>query len=344
MKIGTKQPVIMACLIIALLLFPGCSSKFFRESGAGGNDFKAMISQFWANVRPVKDLAVAHYKLARFYQQKGQHQKAIIELKKAIHSYPKYITAYNALGISFDAVSDYENAELAYRKAISLNPKLAYLYNNLGYSYLCRGDHDSAIMFFEKAAHLDGQTRTIYNNLQLARTKSIENNQFQQQASIINFTKEQVDESLKTQIIEAENIVNDQTLDLNSEPSTRAMSVSGDREIIGPELIKIAADLDTQVADIESIVNHRSDVQEDKVLDIERPIPLAMEVPEKASLQRVGANRPVSIFKENSATYSLSIAQKSQTTETNPGFSDLEKNRQSLQKSLIRRRKKFLHL
>lgn len=173
-KIRKKHPLLMVCLIVTLLVFPSCSSKFLGNSGSGGNAFKAMLSQFWANVRPVRDLAVAQYKLGRFYQQKGQHQKAIIEFKKAIHSYPEYITAHNALGMAYDAVSDYENAELAYSKAISLNPKLAYLYNNLGYSYLCRGDHDAAVQYFEKAANLDGKKSRINNNLQLARSKNKE--------------------------------------------------------------------------------------------------------------------------------------------------------------------------
>ena len=210
-KIGTKQPVVMVCLIVALLVCSGCSSKFYGNSGAGENGFKTMLSQFWANVRPVKDLAVAHYKLGRFYQQKGQHQKAIIEFKKAILSYPEYITAYNALGMAYDAVSDYESAELAYSKAISLNPKLAYLYNNLGYSYLCRGDHDAAVIYFEKAVNLDGQKSKINNNLQLARTKSIENKLPQDQKSMIAVTNEPVDESLETQTAEVESIVNEQT-------------------------------------------------------------------------------------------------------------------------------------
>ena len=221
-KIGTKQPVVMVCLIVALLVFSGCSSKFFGNSGAGENGFKTMLSQFWANVRPVKDLAVAHYKLGRFYQQKGQHQKAIIEFKKAILSYPEYITAYNALGMAYDAVSDYESAELAYSKAISLNPKLAYLYNNLGYSYLCRGDHDAAVIYFEKAVNLDGQKSKINNNLQLARTKSIENKLPQDQKSMIAVTNEPVDESLETQTAEVESIVNEQTnvkADNASDPS-----------------------------------------------------------------------------------------------------------------------------
>ena len=221
-KIGTKQPVVMVCLIVALLVCSGCSSKFFGNSEAGENGFKTMLSQFWANVRPVKDLAVAHYKLGRFYQQKGQHQKAIIEFKKAILSYPEYITAYNALGMAYDAVSDYESAELAYSKAISLNPKLAYLYNNLGYSYLCRGDHDAAVIYFEKAVNLDGQKSKINNNLQLARTKSIENKLPQDQKSMIAVTNEPVDESLETQTAEVESIVNEQTnvkADNASDPS-----------------------------------------------------------------------------------------------------------------------------
>jgi Tfp pilus assembly protein PilF len=321
-KIGKKQPVVMVCLIVALLVFSGCSSKFFGNSGAGENGFKTMLSQFWANVRPVKDLAVAHYKLGRFYQQKGQHQKAIIEFKKAILSYPEYIIAYNALGMAYDAVSDYESAELAYSKAISLNPKLAYLYNNLGYSYLCRGDHDAAVIYFEKAVNLDGQKSKINNNLQLARTKSIENKLPQEQKSMIAVTNEPVDESLETQTAEVESIVNeqtnvkadnafdpselkqaerevpvdsslqltaetdsepsnnvnfaidslstaqnDQTPEPNPESSDMAMTASEFQEVIVVEPIEVAAPIEAQTSEVESIVNEQTNVKADNASD-----------------------------------------------------------------------------
>lgn len=239
-KIRKKLPLLIVCLIVTLLVFPGCSSKFFGDSAAGGNAFKAMLSQFWANVRPVRDLAVAHYKLGRFYQQKRQHQKAIIEFKKAIHSYPEYITAYNGLGMAYDAVSDYENAELAYSKAISLNPKLAYLYNNLGYSYLCRGDHDAAVKHFEKAANLDGKKSRINNNLQLARAKSIENKQAQEQQTMIVVTNELVEESLEIQTAEVESIVIEQTngkVDNAFDPSELKQAESDDQESNTKQLV-----------------------------------------------------------------------------------------------------------
>ncbi|MCJ7615679.1 MAG: tetratricopeptide repeat protein, partial [Desulfobacterales bacterium] len=196
----------------------------------------------WANVRPVKDLAVSHYKLGRFYQQKGQHQKAIIEFKKAILSYPEYITAYNALGMSYDAVSDYGNAELAYSKAISINPKLAYLYNNLGYSYLCRGDHDSAVIYFEKAVHLDGQQSKINNNLQLARTKSIANKRSQEQESLIGVTNEPDDEPLETQTAEVASIVNDRTNVKEDNLSDIKVSKQAERENQGKNLLQLAGE------------------------------------------------------------------------------------------------------
>ncbi|MCJ7603480.1 MAG: LytR C-terminal domain-containing protein [Desulfobulbaceae bacterium] len=297
-KIGKKQPVLMVCLIVSWLVFSGCSSKYFGDSGAGENDYKAMLSQFWANVRPVKDLAVSHYKLGRFYQQKGQHQKAIIEFKKAILSYPEYITAYNALGMSYDAVSDYGNAELAYSKAISINPKLAYLYNNLGYSYLCRGDHDSAVIYFEKAAHLDGQQGKINNNLQLARTRSIENKvsvhravmsgekaQSQEQESLIGVTNEPVDESLET-----------------------------------------------QTAEVESIVNDRTNVKEDNASNIKVSKQAEREVLEYSSLQLADENGSARINKVNSTIDSLSTAQNNQTPETNSESFDIEMNSPESQK------------
>ena len=93
---------------------------------------------------------------------------AVIEFGKAVDADPEYVNAYNALGVAYDALHEYENAETAYLKAISLTPERAYLYNNLGYSYLCQENFKAAVVSFEKAAALDDQAR-IKNNLAMAR-------------------------------------------------------------------------------------------------------------------------------------------------------------------------------
>lgn len=146
-------------LLVSMMMLTGCGAGFFKSP---------MLTDFWRNVRPVKDLALAHYKLGRFYQQRAQHGKAVIEFNRAVDADPEYVNAYNALGVAYGAMHEYENAENAFRKAISLDPERADLHNNLGYSYFCRKDFKAAVACLEKAAALDDKSR-IKNNLELAR-------------------------------------------------------------------------------------------------------------------------------------------------------------------------------
>ena len=146
-------------LLVSMMMLTGCGTGFFKSS---------MLTDFWGNVRPVKDLAVSHYKLGRFYQQRAQHGKAVIEFNRAVDVDPEHVNAYNALGVAYGALHEYENAENAFRKAITLDPERAYLHNNLGYSYLCQKNFEAAVACLEKAADLDDKSR-IKNNLELAR-------------------------------------------------------------------------------------------------------------------------------------------------------------------------------
>lgn len=163
-KKHNSAAVHLLVLLISLVMLSGCGVNFFKSS----NLKPSMLTNFWRNVRPVKDLAVAHYRLGRFYQQRAQHGKAVMEFSKAVYADPGYVNAYNALGVAYDALHQYEDAENAFRKAISLAPERACLHNNLGYSYLCRKDFKAAVACLEKAAALDDKAR-IKNNLELAR-------------------------------------------------------------------------------------------------------------------------------------------------------------------------------
>jgi len=62
------------------------------------------------------------------------------------------------LGVSYDAVGDYDRAVDYYRAALKIDEKLDYVLNNLGYSYLLQGKFDLAIENFKRALDLNRGT------------------------------------------------------------------------------------------------------------------------------------------------------------------------------------------
>lgn len=109
----------------------------------------------------------SHYLLGRHLQQRGRHREAIAEFTKTIKIEPMHAKAYNLMGISYDALGDYDNATKCYEVALDISPISEY-YNNLGYNLIMKGDYEGAIEVLTTAANLAPGNDTIRNNLALA--------------------------------------------------------------------------------------------------------------------------------------------------------------------------------
>jgi len=136
-----------------------------------GNNYTLANSdynQFYSSVRPVSGNVESDYRLARYFQKRGKHKFAVDELLNIIRKDPSFIKVYNALGVSYDHLGQFDLAVKSYKFALQLNPELDYVYNNLGYSYLLNGDLDAAIDAFQKAIALDDTNKRYHNNLGLA--------------------------------------------------------------------------------------------------------------------------------------------------------------------------------
>ena len=114
----------------------------------------------------------SRYLMGCVYQERKKHHLAIVEFKSVLERNPMNVAAYNRLGVSLDALRDYEGAVEAYSTALEIDPNLAHVYNNLGYSYLLQGRPDLAVVYFKKAVALDGDNPQYHNNLGLAYAES----------------------------------------------------------------------------------------------------------------------------------------------------------------------------
>ena len=180
MKANIKQQIrILFILLLGLsfLFSTGCSGlrdwwgydvstsqRIVNDSFFANND----LNQFYSSVRPVNGTVESDYRLARYFQKRGKHKFAVDELLNAIRKDPSFIKAYNALGVSYDCLGQFDLAVKSYKFALQLNPELDYVHNNLGYSYLLNADLDSAIDAFQKAIAIDGTNKRYHNNLALA--------------------------------------------------------------------------------------------------------------------------------------------------------------------------------
>jgi len=180
MKVNIKKGIRTFSILLlscGFLFTTGCSGlrdwwgyDVATSQRSGNDSFFANkdLNQFYSSVRPVNGTVESDYRLARYFQKRGKHQFAVDELLNAIRKDPSFIKAYNALGVSYDCLGQFDLAVKSYKFALQLNPELDYVHNNLGYSYLLNGDLDSAIDAFRKAIALKSTNKRYHNNLGLA--------------------------------------------------------------------------------------------------------------------------------------------------------------------------------
>ena len=89
------------------------------------------------------------------YNKKGQHEKAISDLNKAIQINPKNAEAYNNRGYAYVNKGQYDKAISDFTKAIEINPRSASAYNNRAFVYIVRlGNENKACSDLKKACEL----------------------------------------------------------------------------------------------------------------------------------------------------------------------------------------------
>ncbi len=133
------------------------------------------MSQFFSGVRPSRTYIEAQYRYAIHLQRIGKHRISLEVLRDIARHDPGNPKIFNALGIAYDNLRDYNNAVIAYNEALALDPDLDYVHNNLGYSMLLQKDYEGAKKSFRVAISTAGGNSDVgkyNNNLALAHTKS----------------------------------------------------------------------------------------------------------------------------------------------------------------------------
>jgi type IV pilus assembly protein PilF len=96
--------------------------------------------------------AEANTKLGVELLQRGEPQRALQKLNKAVRQDPESSQAHMVRALAFDRLDKPEKAEESFEKAVSLDPENSQALNNYG-SFLCqRGDVAEAIELFDRSA------------------------------------------------------------------------------------------------------------------------------------------------------------------------------------------------
>lgn len=116
--------------------------------------------------------ASAMYKLGRYYQGQQRNDLAIEAYQKSIYADPRFVEAYNGLGVVYAKQGKYQKAIEAFKTALNYAPAAAHLYSNMGYSYYLQGQYTESVAALKQATTLDPSNQRALNNLGMAYAKA----------------------------------------------------------------------------------------------------------------------------------------------------------------------------
>lgn len=108
----------------------------------------------------------AFYNLGSIYNELGNADSAIVCLNEVLKLQPTHIATQGLLGSVYGKMKgDFDKAIFYLSKAVFYNPKDGNSYENLGIAYAMKGDIKNAIPTFEKAMQLKPPNAQTYMNL-----------------------------------------------------------------------------------------------------------------------------------------------------------------------------------
>jgi superkiller protein 3 len=127
--------------------------KSFRESRNGGSTVSA--TELDPNV-PAK--AEKEFELAVGARNHGKTEEAILHFRKAIEIYPRYLMAYNDLGVQLLSQGKLDEALAELRQAVAIDPKAFNPNLNLGIVLVHKQDFLEAADALRKALSLESNS------------------------------------------------------------------------------------------------------------------------------------------------------------------------------------------
>ena len=107
----------------------------------------------------------AYNNLGLIYKSEGENEKAIQCFKKIIKINPNLINAHNNLGIIFQKLGENKKAKDCYEKIIQADPNFIMAQYNFGLVLKQLGEYEKAISCFKKVIEIDSSIVNAHNSL-----------------------------------------------------------------------------------------------------------------------------------------------------------------------------------
>jgi len=109
-------------------------------------------------------LSHAYQNRGAIYKDKGEYEKAIADLNKAIELAPKKPTPYYFRGDAYLELNDWKNAEADLTRTLEFVPQSADVLNERAIVYINTTEWDKALADLDQAIKLDAKNAFAYNN------------------------------------------------------------------------------------------------------------------------------------------------------------------------------------
>jgi tetratricopeptide (TPR) repeat protein len=153
--------------VCCLLLAAGCQPEDKTKVTTAGRD-GAQPSSDDAQVRTAptpRILPETYLASGRMLEQRNDVRAAITQYERAIAANPKFVAAYNQLGMLYQKIGRLAEAEHIFKQGLKADPAAATLRNNLGYCYLTQQRYTDAEKEFRNALELNPVFKRARMNL-----------------------------------------------------------------------------------------------------------------------------------------------------------------------------------
>ena len=149
----------------AAQLPPFDSLVFLDSTPANLESHRAFVAQRGGNLVSVSQLripakAVKEYQRAQKAFEQSDVRASADHLQKALHIYPEFIQAHNALGARFLQLGDFQKALAEYELALSLDPGNALTHQNRSFTLLLLNRNQEAEAEARQSLDLDSRLVT----------------------------------------------------------------------------------------------------------------------------------------------------------------------------------------
>lgn len=111
------------------------------------------------------DLAIWHHQRAKAYEDAGDIDNTLLELREELKINPDYPDAHSLLAGILIKQGKVDEGIAEYRETLRLDPKKDLAYNNLGFEMAKQGKDDEAAKFYAEAMRLNPNLPIAHNNL-----------------------------------------------------------------------------------------------------------------------------------------------------------------------------------